>query len=165
MATPHFPNSTNEEHQHVARTAGYVLVFCVSRFGQTRSSHNWKTTTAHDRDRGYIETPNMSVTEIESTRSKSAHSRTFQTARQIHCRPLSQVKCNGVGTRAVPVTIPGYTMGSVGLASLSRYLLCIREKQICLTREIKMSARLCRGSCSDAHDEQISPATKSREIQ
>ena len=40
MATPRLPKSTNKEHQHVARSAGYVLVFFVSRVGQMRSSHN-----------------------------------------------------------------------------------------------------------------------------
>ena len=40
MAIPRLPNPTNEEHQHVARDTGYVLVFFVSRVGNMRSSHN-----------------------------------------------------------------------------------------------------------------------------
>ena len=67
-----------------------------------------------------FETPNIFVTESESTRMKSIYIKTFLTARRIHCRQFRQVKCNDVDTRTVPVTIPGYTMGSVGLASLSR---------------------------------------------
>ena len=50
----------------------------------------------------------------------------------------------------------GYPLTIVAQRKEKRYLLCIRANQICLTREIKMSARRCRGSCSDAHDEQLS---------